>query len=846
MITKLFNKVFFGCLIHFFASSFQLSAQSHIPLTKRLLLRDSLDYKRIQIGINSKFNEFSPIPYKGGLLFVSDRPIGSENISFNKVYWVADTNLDGLNQWNTKKEIRFSANNNLVFSSVNDNNLLFNYNKLKKASNFNPIEKEFATVSMDQSFAYNELSRELIYAKYSTKRFNGIKRWELWQAELKNGKLIKKKKIIFNNRNADYLYPYLSESGTRLYFASNMPGTQGGYDLFYMNKGSNGWGAPIALNKINTKDDDLAPFISNDSLYFSSNRDGGLGGYDIYGTSLKNLHTTRNLGFGVNSESDELGFKKVNDNYFLTTNRFGNFDIIGFSYLPVTISIDGQIVYASDETLASNKKILLRDIDQNVIVDSFYSDYQAKYRFYGKPNRSYELVTTNEEGDKEIFAIQTSSNLIQTELKVSSRLNGKSLKQIKDSLDYIVYSGSKQYKDSILASIYGSKFIVHYGFDKSIIEPKEFPVLDSLLLKLKKTPNAVIVIGAFTDCIGSYKYNYNLSVRRANSVIAYLLKHGLDKNKIVSNGYSKKYTITPCATNYNKTSQVDNRRAEIVLNDNKLNDWASLENIRGRKYYSEYDSKSKNVINLSKVIDRETRSYQKNVNENNSITRNQITKIDSPRLNVALPKYINNTPARKMQDTVSNKNNLISSATVNGYKKADNNIMINNPKPNKLIQPALIIANTSDMKENEISKEDIIAALDSLAKLKVEQERIVEYLTKRINKKPIEVLVSSDSVFIEIYDNGIHDKDSVSVIYNNRIVVDRKELKVNLPIKFAIKIDKQKKYNELILVAENLGSEPPNTGVMFVTEKSGKRQQIMLSTDMLHNEVVYFIKISKE
>ncbi len=98
---------------------------------------------------------------------------------------------------------------------------------------------------------------------------------------------------------------------------------------------------------------------------------------------------------------------------------------------------------------------------------------------------------------------------------------------------------------------------------------------------------------------------------------------------------------------------------------------------------------------------------------------------------------------------------------------------------------------------------------------------------------------------MEIFDNGIHDKDSVSVIYNNRIVVDKQELKVNNPIKFKLKVDKNKKNNELIMVAENLGTEPPNTAVMFITEKSGRRQQVVLNTDMTHNGVVYFIRIGK-
>ena len=161
-------------------------------------------------------------------------------------------------------------------------------------------------------------------------------------------------------------------------------------------------------------------------------------------------------------------------------------------------------------------------------------------------------------------------------------------------------------------------------------------------------------------------------------------------------------------------------------------------------------------------------------------------------------------------------------------------------------KPTVQVAAPSTYVDDEISKAEILKALDSLATLKREQERIVEYLTKRINKKPIDVFVSSDSVTIEIYDNAIHDKDSVSIIFNNRIVVDKQELKVNKPIRFKLKVDKNKKFNEMIMVAENLGAEPPNTAVMFVTEKNGRRQQIMLSTDLLHNEVVYFIRIGKE
>ena len=158
-------------------------------------------------------------------------------------------------------------------------------------------------------------------------------------------------------------------------------------------------------------------------------------------------------------------------------------------------------------------------------------------------------------------------------------------------------------------------------------------------------------------------------------------------------------------------------------------------------------------------------------------------------------------------------------------------------------QQLVLKKNKETQIEDSITRKEILAALEELSKLKREQERIVEYLTKRINKKPIEIYTNADSVTVELYDSGIHDNDSVSVIYNSHLVVDKQELQVNKPIKFNLKLDKTKKYNELVLVAENLGTLPPNTAVMIITDQFNKRQEVFLTADLSHNEVVYFIKI---
>jgi len=115
-------------------------------------------------------------------------------------------------------------------------------------------------------------------------------------------------------------------------------------------------------------------------------------------------------------------------------------------------------------------------------------------------------------------------------------LKSRSPKQISDSL-YLIAENKKN--DSFSSYSLGNKFVIYYDFDKYIIRQKEQNILDSLLRKLDKMPSANIVIGAFTDCVGSYKYNYKLSVHRAKSVVSYLISKGLSKDRIVSNGYSK-------------------------------------------------------------------------------------------------------------------------------------------------------------------------------------------------------------------------------------------------------------------------------------------------------------------
>ena len=1092
------------CLIVLTIPALSLHAQelnSTISLQKKLLVRDSLDFKNITLSINTTSNEFSPIPYKGGLMYISNKPIPKEKIVYNKIYWTKDPDFKIIDKITASiktndtiiKKLQEGKTDDFTAPTSNDNDILTRYKKIKISTN--SIELSFLNFSTDQAFTYNDSLKLLVYAKKYKYSKDGIKRWALWQANLINGKLFHKKRIELIDRNADYLYPFLSEDGSKLYLSSNIKNGKGGYDIYFVNVQTGVVGTNLLpVEEINTINDEIAPSVINDTLFFSSNREGGLGGFDAYYKTMNSKLVTQNIGYPVNSDRDEVGIKKAFDAYYLTTNRNGNFDILNLKYLPISYVINGVLTYRNDGSLAPNHLMYLKDKEAGVILDSIRTDNYANYSFIGKPNRNYEFTTLNGDSLYEQFVIQTIPN--QRQFDYVSYINGRSPKQKSDSLELLWASEQKRLADSISLYSLNTKFVVHYGFDKSIISNKEKLVLDSLINKLSFLPNVFISVGAFTDCIGSYKYNYLLSVKRGKAVVNYLIKNGLDKQRIIANGYSKKYTISPCITKYtskNKTLQQDSRRAEIVLSENKKTDWATLELERGKNYYTIYNSSKaninllvnnniskdsmnkakaliilnfkkdrivqlklerarqdsirvvqvaidkkaeaekiiaqkqaeadvkllaetmakekaiafaderrikdainkanniaalnlKNEILLKAKLDRakqdsiiavqlavdkqaevqkliaqkqaivqkleaqklvraeakllaETKAKEKAIaitkelrikdsinkakaitalnlrNENllkvkielikqDSIKAVQLSlakqameqKLEAQKQAAAEAKLLAETKAkekalailneRRIKDSINKANaitalnlrnenllkanlarakhdsivkakakakaaqDLIAQVTASKKRTKDSlaaaSLKALTAKPNVIIAKSDLVSTPKVVVEEDITKEEILKSLDILAKLKLEQERIVEYLTKRINKKPILIYVSSDSVSIEIYDNGIHDNDSVSVIYNKRIVVDKQKLKVNKPIKFKLKVDKDSKNNELVFVAENLGTEPPNTGVMFITEKSGRRQQVVLSTDMTHNELIYFIRIEKQ
>jgi hypothetical protein len=109
-------------------------------------------------------------------------------------------------------------------------------------------------------------------------------------------------------------------------------------------------------------------------------------------------------------------------------------------------------------------------------------------------------------------------------------------------------------------------------------------------------------------------------------------------------------------------------------------------------------------------------------------------------------------------------------------------------------------------------------------------------LTTRENPVVKKITTVEDELKIELYDNGDIDGDTVSIYHNNILVVNKAALSAKA-VTYIIKVDKQNPHHELIMVANNLGSIPPNTSVMIVTTKK-KRYEVFISASEQKNAKV--------
>lgn len=322
-----------------------------------------------------------------------------------------------------------------------------------------------------------------------------------------------------------YAHPAVSPDGNYLYFTSDMPGGQGGRDIWRINLKDRVGSLENLGEWINTPGDEMFPYMRTDSvMYFASDGHPGYGGLDIFRAELTKSRgwKVENMGRPVNSAADDFGitFEPGAERGFLSSNRDdarGYDHIFSFELPELQIWISGWVLDRDDEPVPD---AVIRIVGNDGSNQKEVARNDGSFRFPLSRGVSYVMLAGAKGylNAKQEFTSDTAE----------------------EDAEYNV--------DFILASINKPVVIdnIFYDFDKATLRPESKEALDEMAQVMRDNPNITIEMASHTDRKGTDEYNLALSERRAKSVIDYLISVGIAPDRLQHVGYgeSRPKTIT--------------------------------------------------------------------------------------------------------------------------------------------------------------------------------------------------------------------------------------------------------------------------------------------------------------
>ena len=353
-----------------------------------------------------------------------------------------------------------------------------------------------------------------------------------------------------NNPNATNTQPayYMSPQGKAyLYFVSNREGGKGGNDIWFasIDKSGNVGDAKNCGSKINTNRDEETPYVDPKSgaLYFSSTGHKSVGGFDIFKSigAMSNWSAPENIGVPINSPADDKYYVPYKENRaFLVSNRVGIQSIRSETCCPdifmaefkkvIHLALTGKVFGKSDTSKAvelDKAKIVITELDTA-------SGEEASV-FYNETYKKGKAYFTNLQFDKEYKITAYAEGYLSSSVSFNTYGINNSDTLIKN-LTLSRIDKSKSYR---LSNIY-------YDFDKANLREGSKKTLDSLYQIMMENQQIIVELSSHTDSRGTAEYNEDLSQRRAESCVNYLIEKGIPKNRISPKGYGESKLLDDC------------------------------------------------------------------------------------------------------------------------------------------------------------------------------------------------------------------------------------------------------------------------------------------------------------
>ncbi|MBU8891488.1 MAG: OmpA family protein [Bacteroidales bacterium] len=339
----------------------------------------------------------------------------------------------------------------------------------------------------------------------------------VFMSERRNDEWGKAEPILMLDDSIVVAHPSLSEDELTLYFVSDMKAGMGSKDIWKVTRSAadGNWGVPENLGAaINTPGNEMFPFIHDDgTLYFSSDYHQGMGGLDIFRASKENgSWNVENMRYPVNSTKDDFSIvieKDMERGYF-SSSRDGDDEIFSFVLPPLKFDVEGVVLNDKTEAPLTNATIKLVGSDGMTLTNE--TDKEGAFKFMLRPNTDYVFVASQKGfltgKEKETTKGITESQTFSAEIRLSS---------IAEPIE--------------LPNIF-------YDFAKWDLRPESMVALDKLVETLNDNPNVVIELRSHTDARGSAFSNVELSQKRAQSVVNYLIEKGIQPARLRAKGYA--------------------------------------------------------------------------------------------------------------------------------------------------------------------------------------------------------------------------------------------------------------------------------------------------------------------
>ncbi|MCW3102369.1 MAG: flagellar motor protein MotB [Bacteroidetes bacterium] len=306
-------------------------------------------------NVNSVHSDFSPVYYKDQMVFVSERT--KDMVNNNKF---ERTEQPYLNVYASTMKTGAGAT---IFS--------------KSAK---PFSSTINTNYHDGPVCFNTEQNTMYLTRVNyvvNKDKDFVNRPGIYISTLKGKKWSKAKAFQYNNDAYSVAHPSVSADGQWLFFSSDMPGGQGGMDIYVCRKNGEGWDQPKNLgSEVNTPGNEVFPYIRKDgALYFSSDGHPGFGGLDVFSATKRgdSYAEVKNLGAPLNAYTDDFGIvfsDDINKGYFSSDRAggVGSDDIYSFTALNKFITVSGKILLSKNvNDPAKNTEVMLLGDDGKVL-----------------------------------------------------------------------------------------------------------------------------------------------------------------------------------------------------------------------------------------------------------------------------------------------------------------------------------------------------------------------------------------------------------------------------------------------------------------------------------------------